>query len=103
MIDRFLTRIANARGFLAKLWVLARPYWFAQELSTVRVVGVDSRSTPSRSFPTHRTACGRWTFFKFRLPTCRRIRRLAARWPWESTARLSWASATTTSMGSMIH
>ena len=31
MIDRFLTRIANARGFLAKLWVLARPYWFAQE------------------------------------------------------------------------
>ena len=41
MIDRFLTRVANAHGFLAKLWVLARPYWFAQEPSTIRVVGVD--------------------------------------------------------------
>ena len=28
MIDRFLTRISNAHSFLAKLWVLARPYWF---------------------------------------------------------------------------
>ena len=35
MIDRFLTRIANARSFLSKLWVLARPYWFAEERQTV--------------------------------------------------------------------
>ena len=32
MIDRFLTRIANARSFAGKLWMLVRPYWFAQEL-----------------------------------------------------------------------
>jgi putative ATP-binding cassette transporter len=32
MIDRFLTRIANARSFVGKLWMLVRPYWFAQEL-----------------------------------------------------------------------
>jgi predicted flavoprotein YhiN len=31
MIDRFLVRIANAHSFLSKLWVLARPYWFAEE------------------------------------------------------------------------
>jgi vitamin B12/bleomycin/antimicrobial peptide transport system ATP-binding/permease protein len=41
MIDRFLTSIANAHGFLAKLWVLARPYWFSQERSTIRFVGLD--------------------------------------------------------------
>ena len=35
MIDRFLTSITNARGFLAKVWVLARPYWFTQERSTI--------------------------------------------------------------------
>ena len=37
MIDRFLTGIVNAHGFLAKLWVLARPYWFAQESRTIRL------------------------------------------------------------------
>jgi vitamin B12/bleomycin/antimicrobial peptide transport system ATP-binding/permease protein len=35
MIDRFLTRTTDAHGFLAKLWVLSRPYWFAQERSTL--------------------------------------------------------------------
>jgi putative ATP-binding cassette transporter len=40
MIDRFLTSIANAHGFLAKLWVLARPYWFSQERSTIRLGGL---------------------------------------------------------------
>jgi vitamin B12/bleomycin/antimicrobial peptide transport system ATP-binding/permease protein len=35
MIDRFLTRITNAHSFLAKLWVLARPYWFAQERQAI--------------------------------------------------------------------
>ena len=40
MIDRFLTRISNAHGFLAKLWVLARPYWFTQERSTIRILGL---------------------------------------------------------------
>ena len=39
MIDRFLTRISNAHGFLAKLWVLARPYWFTQDRSTIRILG----------------------------------------------------------------
>jgi hypothetical protein len=40
MIDRFLTGIANAHGFLAKLWVLARPYWFTHERSTIRLGGL---------------------------------------------------------------
>jgi vitamin B12/bleomycin/antimicrobial peptide transport system ATP-binding/permease protein len=40
MIDRFLTRITNAHSFLAKLWVLARPYWFTQERSTIRFGGL---------------------------------------------------------------
>jgi putative ATP-binding cassette transporter len=31
MIDRFLLGIRNAHGFLSKLWVLTRPYWFAAE------------------------------------------------------------------------
>jgi vitamin B12/bleomycin/antimicrobial peptide transport system ATP-binding/permease protein len=31
MIDRFLTRISSARTFAGKLWVLTRPYWFAEE------------------------------------------------------------------------
>ncbi len=35
MIDRFLTRIANAHTFLSKLWVLARPYWLAEERQAV--------------------------------------------------------------------
>jgi vitamin B12/bleomycin/antimicrobial peptide transport system ATP-binding/permease protein len=40
MIDRFLTRISNAHSFLAKVWVLARPYWFTQERSTIRIWGL---------------------------------------------------------------
>ena len=40
MIDRFLTGIVNAHGFLAKLWVLARPYWFTQDRSTIRFGGL---------------------------------------------------------------
>ena len=40
MIDRFLTRISNAHSFLAKLWVLARPYWFTQDRSTIRILGL---------------------------------------------------------------
>jgi putative ATP-binding cassette transporter len=40
MIDRFLTRISNAHSFLAKLWVLARPYWFTEDRSTVRILGL---------------------------------------------------------------
>ena len=40
MIDRFLTGISDAHSFLAKLWVLARPYWFTQERSTIRVGGL---------------------------------------------------------------
>jgi putative ATP-binding cassette transporter len=39
MIDRFLTRIANARSFFAKLWVLTRPYWFAEERETLGLWG----------------------------------------------------------------
>jgi vitamin B12/bleomycin/antimicrobial peptide transport system ATP-binding/permease protein len=39
MIDRFLTRIASARGFAGKLWVLTRPYWFADERQTIRLRG----------------------------------------------------------------
>ncbi len=39
MIDRFLTRIANAHSFLSKLWVLAKPYWFAEERQTIRLLG----------------------------------------------------------------
>jgi putative ATP-binding cassette transporter len=39
MIDRFLTRIANARTFFGKLWVLTRPYWFAEERQTLRFLG----------------------------------------------------------------
>ena len=39
MIDRFLTRIANARSFGGKLWVLVRPYWFAEERQTLALWG----------------------------------------------------------------
>ena len=35
MIDRFLLSFVSARTFLAKLWVLGRPYWFADESSTI--------------------------------------------------------------------
>ena len=39
MIDRFLTRIANARSFAGKLWVLMRPYWFAEERQRLELWG----------------------------------------------------------------
>ena len=39
MIDRFLTRIANAHSFLSKLWVLSKPYWFAEERQPIRLFG----------------------------------------------------------------
>ena len=39
MIDRFLTRIADARTFLGKLWVLTRPYWFSAERETIHILG----------------------------------------------------------------
>jgi putative ATP-binding cassette transporter len=39
MIDRFLVRIANARSFLSKLWVLAKPYWFAEERQALSLWG----------------------------------------------------------------
>ena len=39
MIDRFLTRIASARSFAGKLWVLTRPYWFAEERQTFKLGG----------------------------------------------------------------
>ncbi len=35
MIDRFLIRMANARGFLSKLWALSRPYWYADEWADI--------------------------------------------------------------------
>jgi putative ATP-binding cassette transporter len=40
MIDRFLTRIAGARSFAGKLWVLTRPYWYAEERQRIAVWGV---------------------------------------------------------------
>src|SRR5262245_37804967 len=39
MIDRFLTRIAGARSFAGKLWVLTRPYWYAQERHRIALWG----------------------------------------------------------------
>jgi len=39
MIDRFLTRIAGARGFAGKLWVLTRPYWYAEERQRIALWG----------------------------------------------------------------
>ena len=54
MIDRFLVRIANAHSFLSKLWVLARPYWFAEERQTIAVWGYSA--SPSRS-PGSPAAC----------------------------------------------
>ena len=51
MIDRFLVRIANAHSFLSKLWVLARPYWFAEQRQTIGLWGYRSwsRSRGSRA------------------------------------------------------
>jgi putative ATP-binding cassette transporter len=39
MIDRFLTRIAGARTFAGKLWVLTRPYWYADERQRIHLWG----------------------------------------------------------------
>jgi putative ATP-binding cassette transporter len=39
MIDRFLTRIAGARSFAGKLWVLTRPYWYAEERQRIVLWG----------------------------------------------------------------
>ena len=39
MIDSFLTSIASARGFAGKLWVLVRPYWFADDPHRVELWG----------------------------------------------------------------
>ncbi|MCX7629361.1 MAG: ABC transporter ATP-binding protein/permease [Geminicoccaceae bacterium] len=40
MIEDLVTRTAAARSFLAKLWALARPYWFAPEKSEIRLFGL---------------------------------------------------------------
>jgi vitamin B12/bleomycin/antimicrobial peptide transport system ATP-binding/permease protein len=37
------TRVAAARGFLAKLWRLSAPYWWAEDLSEFRVLGLRFR------------------------------------------------------------
>ena len=39
MIDTFLLKLAVARGFFAKLWALAKPYWFAKDPAVIRVLG----------------------------------------------------------------
>jgi putative ATP-binding cassette transporter len=39
MIDRFLTRLSSARSFAGKLWVLTRPYWFAEERQALALFG----------------------------------------------------------------
>ena len=39
MIDKFLLRLAVARGFLAKLWALSKPYWFAKDPANIRLLG----------------------------------------------------------------
>src|SRR5687767_12394656 len=43
MIDRFLTRIAGARSFAGKLWVLTRPYWHAEERQRIGLMGFSVR------------------------------------------------------------
>jgi putative ATP-binding cassette transporter len=43
MIDRFLTRISSARSFAGKLWVLTRPYWFAEERQRIDLWGASFR------------------------------------------------------------
>jgi putative ATP-binding cassette transporter len=40
MIPDLVTRTAAARTFLAKLWQLARPYWFAPEKAEIRLFGL---------------------------------------------------------------
>src|SRR5262249_4305715 len=43
MIDRFLTRIAGARSFAGKLWVLTRPYWYAEDRQSIALWGFNVR------------------------------------------------------------
>lgn len=40
MIDKFLLRLAAARGFLAKLWALSKPYWFSKDPAEIRILGL---------------------------------------------------------------
>ena len=40
MVDPFLTRMRDARGFASKLWSLTRPYWYAEERQNIRVFGL---------------------------------------------------------------
>ncbi len=40
MIDNLLARLGAARGFLSKLWALAKPYWFAKERAEFRILGI---------------------------------------------------------------
>ena len=40
MVDPFLTRMRDARGFASKLWSLTRPYWYAEERQDIRVLGL---------------------------------------------------------------
>ena len=53
MIDRFLTGIANAHGFLAKLWVLARPraYRMAGKLGRLLAPVLPNPWTRQRELP----------------------------------------------------
>jgi vitamin B12/bleomycin/antimicrobial peptide transport system ATP-binding/permease protein len=39
MVDPFLTRMRDARGFASKLWTLTRPYWWAEERQPISVFG----------------------------------------------------------------
>src|SRR6185295_13684761 len=39
MVDPFLTRMRDARGFASKLWSLTRPYWYAEERQEIGLLG----------------------------------------------------------------
>ena len=47
MNNVFLSRIRNARTFLTRLWVLSRPYWYANDWATLRL-GPWSMRVPER-------------------------------------------------------
>jgi len=40
MVDPFLTRMRDARGFASKLWSLTRPYWYAEERQEISLFGL---------------------------------------------------------------
>ena len=40
MVDPFLTRMRDARGFASKLWSLTRPYWYAEERQEIGLFGL---------------------------------------------------------------